>query len=60
MPDIRKMTCSCGGAVIEDGVTAKERKEFDCGRSFACCTGAYKCTKCQTRFLIEYESPEME
>jgi hypothetical protein len=36
-----------------------EIAEFDCGRGYACCLKAFKCTICNTRYLVKLPAPEL-
>jgi hypothetical protein len=53
--------CRCNGYAdkLDAGPTAEEIKEHDCGRSYACCTGAFKCRLCGLRFIATFKAPEM-
>lgn len=55
-PGIR---CACGGFASRVDPTTDEDKEHGCGRS-GCCTRAYVCGLCQTRYAGAAEAPEME
>jgi len=59
MRDIVQARCSCGGLVEERETTADEDKEFGCGYK-GCCSTAFVCVKCNTRFVLEFDAPEAE
>lgn len=50
----------CGGYAQEDenSPTKQEIEAYDCGRSFACCTGAFVCNLCGYSFIVGIDPPE--
>ena len=63
MIGVEKMICNCGCEVEECDTTESERNAYGCGRDkvdYSCCVGAMWCPNCQIRWLVIYESPEME
>lgn len=51
--------CSCGGYAESVDVTAEEEKAHGCGRK-GCCSRAFVCKVCKTRWVGQAEAPEME
>jgi hypothetical protein len=58
MSRISKATCTCGGEVKEVDQTADESRTHNCPRG--CCGTAFECQKCKVRFVVKFESPEIE
>lgn len=58
MREIIEAICSCGGEVSEVNTTPEEEDKYGCGRSHCCCR-AFQCNKCNTRFTLEFEAPEI-
>ncbi len=56
---IREIHCSCGGRPSEVEPTDEEEKQHGCGRR-RCCVRAYRCEKCNTRWVFALEAPEAE
>lgn len=54
--------CICGGFADrqDESPTPDEIRRHDCGRSYACCTGVFKCRVCGLRFIGAFEAPEMD
>ncbi len=50
----------CRGYASEVEATAAEISQQICGRSWACCIGAFKCESCGQRIVASREAPEME
>ena len=57
--EIEHIVCSCGGAVKKVKPTDQEEKDYGCGRT-ECCVKAFKCGKCETRWMFSLASPEMD
>lgn len=59
--DANGAPCPCGGYADEADVTKDEiKKHQTCGRSWACCLGAFVCRVCKRRFLVNLPAPEMD
>ncbi len=57
MREIDEGNCTCGGKVDRVEPTKEEDKR-NCPRG--CCLIVLECDKCNTRFCLELESPDME
>lgn len=56
----KAIPCECGGYCDKVDCTDEERKEFNCGRSYDCCSVAFVCRICKTRYAGTQPAPEME
>lgn len=57
--ECRRKGCH-GYAPRVDDVTEAEWRAHGCGRSWACCTRAFKCNRCGDRVVVKSEAPEMD
>jgi hypothetical protein len=51
--------CKCGGYADRVACTAEEIRQYGCGRSWECCSRAFVCRKCNTRYVGQAPAPEM-
>lgn len=51
--------CKCGGFAEQVDATPEEDREYGCGRPM-CCSAAFVCAICGTRWVGSREAPEME
>ena len=58
--DISGVACECGGYAERDyEVTEEEDRKYGCGRHL-CCSRAFVCQLCKTRWIGSAAAPEME
>jgi hypothetical protein len=53
------LECECGGYAERATPTAAEDKKYGCGRP-RCCTRAFVCKICGTRWVGQAAAPEMD
>lgn len=51
--------CDCGGYAEKAEATEEEEEKYGCGRQ-GCCSRAFVCAVCGTRWVGSAEAPEME
>jgi len=51
---------NCHGYAKRVNCTTEENKQYGCGSRFECCSRAFVCVLCNSRFVGTAESPEME
>lgn len=52
--------CQCGGYADEVDCTKEEiNSDMNCGRSFACCVGAFVCRVCKKRIVASLNAPDI-
>lgn len=56
---VKKSICSCGGDVYEVETVSEEEVKYGCGRK-GCCIRAFQCKKCNVRFLLKIDAPEID
>jgi hypothetical protein len=55
-----EIPCECWGAATAVPCTDEEQAKFGCGRPCDCCSVAFECDKCGTRWVGRRPAPEME
>lgn len=54
------IACTCGGYAEIVPCTDEERAKYGCGRNYDCCSRAFVCRLCGTRYAGSTSAPEME
>jgi hypothetical protein len=57
--DDYSIPCKCGGYADRVSCTADEIAKYGCGRPWECCSRAFVCRKCKTRYVGTAPAPEM-
>ena len=52
--------CECGGYAERVKCTPEEIKQYNCGRTYECCSRAFVCCMCGTRWVGAAEAPEAD